>query len=49
MRKKLDPVFVIVSVLALGIFVTAATRAMSDGDEQNVTVPAFHQGVYLNK
>ncbi len=49
MRKKLDPVFVIVIVLALGIFVTAATRAMNDSDEQNMSVPAFHQGVYLNK
>ncbi|HSG61056.1 MAG TPA: hypothetical protein VLA24_06425 [Pseudomonadales bacterium] len=48
MRKKVDPVIVIVAVLALGIFATAATRAMNNAEEQNVVVPELHRGVYLN-
>lgn len=48
MRKKLDPVIIIVTVLALGIFATAATKATSERDIQTEDVPALQRGVYLN-
>lgn len=48
MRKKLDPVMIIVAVLALGIFATAATGAMNESGKET-DVPELHRGVYLNK
>ncbi|MEY3016998.1 MAG: hypothetical protein RL336_133 [Pseudomonadota bacterium] len=45
MRNRLDPVVILVGLLALGIFVTAATSATDQNDANAVDVPALQRGV----
>jgi len=45
MRKKPDVVFVIVAILALGIFATGASKAFSEKTVE--AVPALQQGTQI--
>ena len=47
MRKRPDIVVVLIAILALGIFVTGASRAFSDKPAQEVS--AFQQGTLVER
>lgn len=48
MRKKLDPVLVILSALALGIVVTAAASVSNEKAIDSEKVAPLQRGVYLS-